>query len=102
MLRADQRSRLLGIVCPTATPEYLGTVLDEAGDPVGRITAATWSPTLDTGIGYVRFDTADDWIGRSLTVTTEAGATALCSVVPLPFFDPEKRIPRGLDTPAQS
>jgi glycine cleavage system aminomethyltransferase T len=97
LLRADRRPLLLGVRCPAATPEYRGPVFDD-GAPVGHITAAAWSPTLECGIGYVRFAHAGDWIGRSLTVTTADGGTAPCEVVPLPFLDPDKRIPRGLDT----
>jgi glycine cleavage system aminomethyltransferase T len=93
---ADKRIRLLGVTCATATPGYRETVL-ENGNPVGHITAATWSPTLDCGIGYVRFDEPGDWVGKTLTLMSEDGKTAACKVVDLPFFDKEKKIPRGLD-----
>lgn len=97
LLKADRRPSLLGVRCATATPEYRGAVLDN-GATVGHITAAAWSPTLECGAAYVRFQSAGDWIGRSLTVATEEGGTAWCEVVSLPFFDAEKRIPRGLHT----
>lgn len=61
------------------------------------MTASTWSPTLDCGVAYVRFDEPSDWIGKTLTVVTEDGTTADCEVVTLPFYDKEKKIPRGLD-----
>ena len=93
---ADRRVRLLGLECRTATPGYRGAVM-ENGRPVGHVTAAAWSPTLDLGIGYVRFDAAGEWIGRGLQVRTETGGTADCEIVALPFYDQEKRIPRGLD-----
>jgi glycine cleavage system aminomethyltransferase T len=98
LLDADRRPLLLGLRCPTATPQLRSEVVDVDGLPVGHITESTWSPTLECGIGYVRFANTGDWIGRSLTVTTEDGGTAPCEVVPLPFLDPDKRIPRGLDT----
>lgn len=94
---ADTRVRLLGITCETATPGY-GAPVVENGARVGHITAATWSPTLNCGIGYVRFDAPGDWIGKTLSLTSEDGATASGTVVDLPFFDKEKKIPRGLDT----
>ena len=97
LLHADRRSLLFGLTCPTATPEYRGTVLDN-DVPVGHVTAAAWSPTLGCGIAYARFRHAAEWIGRALMVTTEDGRAEACEVVSLPFVDPEKRIPRGLDT----
>ncbi len=96
LLAADRRSRLLGLKCETATPADHGAIL-EASTVVGQITAAVWSPTLDLGIGYARFDSPADWIGRTLTVETDGGVTALCEIVELPFYDIEKRIPRGLE-----
>lgn len=93
---ADKRVRLLGVTCKTATPGYRAAVT-ENDTAVGHITAATWSPTLECGIGYVRFDEPDDWIGKTLSVTSEDGEVMECSVVALPFYDKEKKIPRGLD-----
>jgi aminomethyltransferase len=96
LLAADRRSRLLGLTCETATPADHGAIL-EASLVVGQVTAAAWSPTLDLGIGYARFDNPADWIGQTLTVETEGGLTAPCEIVELPFYDTEKRIPRGLE-----
>ena len=93
---ADPCARLLGVTCKAATPGYRATVA-ENGVSVGHITAATWSPTLECGIGYVRFDVPGDWIGKTLTATSEDGATVECIVVDLPFYDKEKKIPRGID-----
>ena len=96
LLEADRRVLLLGLRCAKAIPAYRGRVFDGDAE-VARITAAAWSPTLDCGIGYVRFYEAGDWIGRTLGVQTVDGETTPCDIVPLPFFDPEKRLPRGLD-----
>ena len=92
----EHRTRLLGIPCASATPDSGDTVMD--GDKaVGRITAGAWSPFQNCGIGYVRFDEAGDWKGRALSLVGQDGKATPCTVVPLPFYDPEKRIPRGLD-----
>jgi aminomethyltransferase len=96
LLLADRRSRLLGLKCETATPADHGSVL-EASAVVGHVTAASWSPTLNSGIGYARFDNPASWIGRKLTVEIGGGLTAPCEIVELPFYDIEKRIPRGLE-----
>jgi aminomethyltransferase len=67
---------------------------------VGQMQIGVWSPTLDKGIGYVRFyepaGGEDGWLGASVTLGDDQGNHHKCEIVPLPFFDPEKRIPRGL------
>lgn len=93
---ADRRVRLLGVTCAAGTPAFGGAVM-ENGQQVGHVTAAAWSPTLDCGIGYVRFDEPGDWVGKTLQVETENPEPSPAEVVSLPFFDKEKQIPRGLD-----
>ena len=96
LLRADRRPVLHGLKCSDALPSVASTVLD--GDtPVGRMTMGVHSPTLECGIGYVRFNEPGDWMGRSLRVRLTSGDVHPCEIVDLPFFDPEKRLARGLD-----
>ena len=96
LLHADRRPVLYGLKCFDALPSAASTVLD--GDtPVGRMTMGVRSPTLGCGIGYVRFDEPGDWKGRSLRLGRPNGDVHACEIVDLPFFDPEKRIVRGLD-----
>ena len=40
----------------------------ENNEPVGRITAGVNSPTLNCGIGYVRFNNPGNWVGKKLTI----------------------------------
>ena len=40
---------------------------------------------------------AGDWVGRTLTVYDAEGRLMPCTIIDLPFYDPDKRIPRGLD-----
>ena len=90
-------TRLYGVKSTAGDPAYRGAVF-EGGAPVGHVTAAAHSPYLEAGIGYVRFDGAGDWAGKSLTMEAESGGTVACEIVELPFYDKEKRIPRGLET----
>ena len=96
VVKAKQGTRLYGVKCKTSTPVYHGDILDGAKS-VGRVTAGAWSPYLDSGIGYVRFDDAGNWAGKPLEMKTMDGEITACEIVELPFYDPEKRIPRGLD-----
>ena len=42
-------------------------------------------------------DEAGDWAGKSLSMRSAEGDLVACEIVTLPFYDAEKRIPRGLD-----
>jgi glycine cleavage system aminomethyltransferase T len=63
------------------------------GGVVGKVTNATHSPRLDKNIGYawVPIQLADE--GTTLEVDAPFGDIA-AKVVPLPFFDPSKEIPK--------
>tara|TARA_B000000441_G_C21609396_1_gene270772 strand:- start:211 stop:561 length:351 start_codon:yes stop_codon:yes gene_type:complete len=91
----DQRTLLLGLVCPTAVPGRGSEVFD--GDKVvAEMTAGADSPALGQGIGYARFKSPGDWAGRALSVRLPDQTVHECNIVDLPFFDAEKRLPRGL------
>ena len=64
---------------------------------VGRVKAFEHSPTLGTGIGYVLFDTHDTMAISGFCIKDRAGKEYPIDLHTLPFFDPEKRIPRGLE-----
>jgi glycine cleavage system aminomethyltransferase T len=92
----DRRPVLFGLTCQTAVPAA-GSVILEADHPVGRITAGVPSPTLGCGVGYARFSSPGDWVGRSLRLTLPNGETHDGLIVDLPFFDKEKNLVRGID-----
>ena len=102
LLEADRRPRLFGLTCETGNPRF-GTVVVEDGVEVGHMTIGDWSPTLKKGIGYVLFHSPENakgaWVGQSVTARTPDGEMHDCEIVTLPFFDAEKRIPRGLGAP---
>ena len=92
----DTRPCLFGLTCSTETPAAGSAVLDD-GEIVGRITAGVPSPTLCLGIGYVRFNTPGEWVGRTLSMRLPDRGIHECQIVDLPFFDREKNIVRGVD-----
>ena len=96
LLHADRRPLLHGLKCADALPCVASTVLDGA-TPVGRMTMGVHSPTLECGIGYVRFDKPGDWKGRSLRIRLPTGDVHPCEIVDIPFVDPKRRLARGLD-----
>jgi glycine cleavage system aminomethyltransferase T len=96
LVNRDKRSILFGVTCATAKPAC-GDVVCDGDQVVGRLTAGVVSPTLGCGIGYVRFKSPGDWVGRHLTLKDANGGTYACEIVDLPFFDKEKNIVRGID-----
>ncbi len=96
LLNADRRCLLLGLKCSDATPS-MGSVVLDGNIPVGRMTASAHSPTLGCGIGYVRFNTPGPWTGQTLALLSSDGKKHDAEIVDLPFYDPQKKIARGLE-----
>ena len=94
---ADRRTRIYGLRCATAEP-LIGAPVTRAGAAIGIVTAASWSPHLECGIGYVRLHSADVLEPRRGNVTGFDLAEHPCEIVDLPFYDADKKIPRGLES----
>lgn len=95
LLNADRGCRLFGLTCDGTVPRS-GLEVWDGDHPVGHTTAGAWTPYLNTGIGFVRFDRHGEWPGRKLSLNDRDGNKYDCEIVSLPFYDPEKKIPRGL------
>ncbi len=93
---ADRSQLLFGLTCAGATPSA-GLKVFVGDTEVGHLTIGTWSPTLDIGVGYVRFDApmkSGDWLGQTVLLQDETGKMHEAAVDTLPFVDKEKQIPR--------
>lgn len=64
------------------------------GDPVGRVTSAIHSPRLEKNIGFCWVPSDLAAPGSALRVASEWGERG-ATVQPMPFVDPDKRIPVG-------
>ena len=96
LVNKDKRTCLLGLTCKTETP-VSGSKVINGSKIVGHITAGVHSPTLNTGIGYVRFYEPNDWPGKNLDLRLPNGNLHKAEIVNLPFFDKEKHIVKGID-----
>jgi aminomethyltransferase len=65
------------------------------GQPVGHITSAIYSPRLKKNIGYAMVPVNVAKPGTTLTVTIPAVGERTATVVPMPFIDPKKEIPKA-------
>ncbi len=91
------RRRLVGVVLDGGPFPALNNVKWPAypasgGDPIGKVTSAIYSPRLKKNIGFcwVPLDLAKG--GSTIRVESEWGQR-MANVVPIPFVDPDKRIP---------
>ena len=66
----------------------------KGGETVGQVTSATYSPRLEKNIGYAMVPAAHAALGTELEIETPRGA-ARAVVVPMPFVDPGKAIPKS-------
>jgi len=65
------------------------------GDTVGRVTSAIHSPRLKKNIGYAMVPVAHGAIGAPLRIKIPGVGERRATVVPKPFIDPTKEIPRS-------
>lgn len=65
------------------------------GSEVGFITSAIYSPRLEKNIGYAMVPADMAELGIRLTVTVADGDVRGAAVIPKPFIDPEKEIPKS-------
>ena len=99
-LKVVERSpRFSGFVTDAPDVKWNSPVIS-GGQLVGRVKAFALSPTLGTGIGYVLFDRPEAMAANTFTVKDRGCNEHQLTLHALPFFDPEKKIPRGLEVMA--
>ena len=62
--------------------------------PIGRITAAAWSPRLEGNVGFAWVPSSHMAVGTELEVDTPQGSRP-ATVAALPFVDPNKDTPKS-------
>ncbi len=72
----------------TKWPVHLG------GERVGTVTSALWSPRLEKNIGYAWLPVEHAEVGSQVVVETPDNDRS-ATVVPMPFVDPGKEIPKS-------
>ena len=93
---AERAPRFSGFVTDAKDIKW-GSLVLASGKAVGCIKAFELSPTLSMGVGYVLFDTPDAMAANAYTVKGRDGNEHPLTLHALPFFDPDKCIPRGLE-----
>lgn len=61
----------------------------------GRVTSAIWSPRLEKNIGYAMLPIEQTALGTTMTVDVPGAGERQATVVPKPFVDPKKEIPKA-------
>ena len=96
LIKKDKRTCLFGITCKTVVPKA-GSKININDKQVGYITAGVPSPTLQQGIGYVRFYEPNDYMNKEIEIILPDNSSHTGVVVDLPFYDKEKKIVKGID-----
>ena len=65
------------------------------GEPAGRVTSALWSPRLRKNIGYAMLPAVHAAVGTVVRVQIPDVGERAATVVPKPFVDPSKEIPKS-------
>lgn len=97
LLKADRRARFSGFVTETQDIKW-GSPVISGSQTVGQVKAFAMAPSLGQGVGYILFDSADAMALSDFSVCDRSGIDCSLELHSLPLFDPEKRIPRGLET----
>ena len=93
---AERNPRFSGFMTEAKDIKW-GSPIFSSGQAVGRVKAFEPSPTLGMGVGYVLFDTPEALAANAFTVTGRDGTEHQLTLHAPPFFDANKRIPRGLE-----
>jgi aminomethyltransferase len=94
---AGVQRRLVGIEIAGAPIEHNATKwpVRHVGRPVGHVTSAIHSPRLEKNIGYAMVRIESARLGTRLIVSVQETGDREATVVPFPFVDPRKQIPRS-------
>lgn len=94
--QAGPGRRLVGVAidgAPLTLNEEKWSVC-RAGKTVGQITSAVYSPRLEQNIGYAMVSIDCAGVGTRLTVGIPDAGDREATVVPVPFVDPKKEVPK--------
>ena len=95
---ADRTLLLRGLLSPDGEPVTGGGLYAEK-KAIGRVTAAAYSPYLESGTALVRLRPEHSRNSNELLVDSRAGGPITATFTPLPMYDHARRIVRGLDAP---
>ncbi len=89
--------KLAGIEIDGAPLPFNATkwLVSSDGATIGRVTSAVWSPRLEKNIGYAMVPVAHAQPGSRFQVAVPEHGVRNAIVVPRPFVDPDKDIPRA-------
>jgi aminomethyltransferase len=87
----DPAIRLAGLRLEGSEAALIGDPVLLDGKPVGQVTSAVVSPSLNASIAIAMLDRRATGVGQRLSLRMDDRAVA-AEVVPMPFFDPERKL----------
>jgi aminomethyltransferase len=94
---AGVKRKLVGVEIAGAKVSFNTTKwpVHKDGQRIGQITSAIYSPRLRKNIGYALVPAAHAGLGTTFTVDVPEVGPRQATVVPKPFIDPKKEIPKS-------
>jgi aminomethyltransferase len=86
--------RIAGLRLDSVFVASQGDVVTSGGRPVGRVTSATWGPTVEASLAMAMFEGPAPAEGTRLSIEHE-GASLAATVAPMPFLDPKRTLAKA-------
>ena len=87
----EPEQHLAGLRLEGQEAAFIGDPVLVEGRPVGQVTSASISPSLEASIAIAMLDRRAAAVGQRVTVRLDEKPVA-GEVVPMPFFDPERKL----------
>ena len=91
--KRNKDKRIHGVLTGSYIPKS-GDLVHDGKNALGYVTTGTYSPAFEAGIGYVRFNIAEDRIGKNYYIGALESSKNNCTIVALPFYDKNKKKPK--------
>ena len=91
--KKNKDNRIHGVLTGSYIPRS-GDLVHDGKTALGYVTTGAYSPSFEAGIGYVRFNLAEDHIGKNYYIGALESSKHNCTIVALPFYDKNKKIPK--------
>ena len=91
--KRNRDNRIHGVLTGSYIPKS-GDLVHDGNKALGYVTTGAYSPAFEAGIGYVRFNLAEDRIGKNYYIGALDSSKHNCTIVALPFYDKNKIKPK--------
>lgn len=85
LMNVARVNRIYGLMCYHLIPSR-GDLIFDRNNEVGQVITGAHSPSLNSGIGYIRFHRPGKWFGQNLSICSINRGSGTCKIANLPFL----------------